>query len=330
MAKAKSPAAPAVNAGPNATSLPVTACAAKAQGTTDVESAPVASAPVVYSVCSAPTPHLTGDAPASGASSTDKSAAQDSVAAANPAAAIVCVPLPSAPSSTDHAGGCAAVHGGGGAHRSYNALMEAAVAGGAVSRHPRGLHNRGNLCFANAVLQCLLGCSPLYRFLRMLTPAAVPPSMPTLSAMVDFAAQFVHHEPDPSPAAAAAAAAAGGGGGYGGGRRGAVTAAGLYGVVSRFAPTDPVAAGGERERYIYRERQERERERERESVLEIWREREQEKESESERKKARETGRRGRGRGRGRGREERGIEVKEKIECERLTDLQKQRAIHRA
>ena len=130
------------------------------------------------------------------------------------------------------------------ANRNYNKMMEEALLARPIVRQLRGLHNRGNLCFANAVLQCLLACPPFYRFLRLISPASVPASTPTLAALVELAHEFVHHDVDPVPAPSPAADAKPppyspppSRAGY------AVTPQCIHPVVSRFAPTDPVAPG---------------------------------------------------------------------------------------
>ncbi|KAI8822691.1 cysteine proteinase [Fimicolochytrium jonesii] len=64
--------------------------------------------------------------------------------------------------------------------------------------HPRGLINRGNLCFINAILQPLLHTAPFYNAFRKLLLETTPKmitSAPLLDAMLRFWAEF--HEDTP-------------------------------------------------------------------------------------------------------------------------------------
>ena len=68
----------------------------------------------------------------------------------------------------------------------------------------------GNLCFMNAVLQGLVGCSAFFRLLDSLKALTLPPELPTLVSLVNLAAEFVHVDfaaaGDQTPGAAAAGA----------------------------------------------------------------------------------------------------------------------------
>ncbi|KAH7293914.1 hypothetical protein KP509_28G047700 [Ceratopteris richardii] len=56
---------------------------------------------------------------------------------------------------------------------------------------PRGLVNKGNLCFLNATLQALLSCSSFIHLLHVLQERGVPKTgFPTISAYVDFFKEF--------------------------------------------------------------------------------------------------------------------------------------------
>ncbi len=76
-----------------------------------------------------------------------------------------------------------------------------------------GMTNMGNLCFMNAVLQGLVGCSAFFRLLDSLKALTLPPELPTLVSLVNLAAEFVHVDftaaSDQIPSAAAAGAANG-------------------------------------------------------------------------------------------------------------------------
>ena len=39
-----------------------------------------------------------------------------------------------------------------------------------LNLHPRGLLNKGNYCYINAVLQGLMGCPPFYNMIRAIEP----------------------------------------------------------------------------------------------------------------------------------------------------------------
>ena len=155
-------------------------------------------------------------------------------------------------------------------------LTEKALAAEPIVRQPRGLCNMGNLCFMNAVLQGLVGCSAFFRFLHSLRTMAVPARhLPTLHSLVKLASEF--NQVESAEAASDAGAeilAERGGGGYsdgawqtsasqrgGGGGAGSVEGAAgggsasvekygpplrpeyldeLYEQVNLFAPNDPV------------------------------------------------------------------------------------------
>eukprot|EP00250_Pteridium_aquilinum_P020305 c24779_g1_i1 orf=158-2008(-) len=71
----------------------------------------------------------------------------------------------------------------------HRSLKEVEVAGKRLQ--PRGLINKGNLCFLNATLQALLSCSPFVHLLHTLQARGVPEvGYPTLRACVDFFKEF--------------------------------------------------------------------------------------------------------------------------------------------
>lgn len=71
----------------------------------------------------------------------------------------------------------------------HQSLKEVEVAGKRLQ--PRGLINKGNLCFLNATLQALLSCSPFVHLLHTLQVRGVPEvGYPTLRACVDFFREF--------------------------------------------------------------------------------------------------------------------------------------------
>jgi len=147
-------------------------------------------------------------------------------------------------------------------------LTEAALAAAPIVRQPRGLTNMGNLCFMNAVLQGLVGCSGFFRLLDAIKQRnmVVPTDMPTLNSLVSLASEFIHLEHSPLACAAGendeTSAARGemgedGGwhqsgsaqaGGVGSGRLQAkhgppLTPDYFHEQVNAFAPSDPVRVG---------------------------------------------------------------------------------------
>eukprot|EP00887_Chlorella_sp_A99_P007150 scaffold2.g7150.t1 len=119
------------------------------------------------------------------------------------------------------------------------------VAAAAARRQPRGIINPGHYCFANSVVQALMGTAGFCSIMATLGGAApmLDASLPTLSALAALVAEF-----PPFPPAVAAAAGAGAGGG---GAAAAQLLAGaplspalLADVVDRFRPAHGGGLGG--------------------------------------------------------------------------------------
>ncbi|KAJ1494950.1 hypothetical protein T484DRAFT_1764139, partial [Baffinella frigidus] len=85
--------------------------------------------------------------------------------------------------------------------RLRRALQAAAAAaeGTPVGRQARGIVNPGNMCFASAVVQGLLGSARFFRLLDGLKGVALPDDAPTLSALVELCGEFVHLESADAP-----------------------------------------------------------------------------------------------------------------------------------
>eukprot|EP00096_Caligus_rogercresseyi_P003296 TRINITY_DN1608_c0_g1_i2.p1 TRINITY_DN1608_c0_g1~~TRINITY_DN1608_c0_g1_i2.p1 ORF type:complete len:824 (+),score=362.19 TRINITY_DN1608_c0_g1_i2:165-2636(+) len=62
---------------------------------------------------------------------------------------------------------------------------------------PRGLSNRSNWCFANAILQALLGCPPFFNLIRALPPLLLEKGS-ILSSLSEFMAEFSPMEKAPA------------------------------------------------------------------------------------------------------------------------------------
>lgn len=80
-----------------------------------------------------------------------------------------------------------------------SALSLASVIGQAETQfhapltYPRGMINKGNLCFANAILQVLVYCAPFYNLFRLLgenVPHDFHNSAPLMEAVIHFLAEF--------------------------------------------------------------------------------------------------------------------------------------------
>lgn len=59
--------------------------------------------------------------------------------------------------------------------------------------YPRGMINKGNLCFANAILQTLVYCAPFYNLFRVLgqtVPHDLHNSTPLMEAVIQFLSEF--------------------------------------------------------------------------------------------------------------------------------------------
>ncbi|XP_065571927.1 uncharacterized protein LOC136034589 isoform X2 [Artemia franciscana] len=73
-----------------------------------------------------------------------------------------------------------------------------------LNLHPRGLLNKGNYCYINAVLQGLMGCPPFYNMIRAIEPivkmkdTSAKPT-PVMETLVSFVNEFVTLPPPISP-----------------------------------------------------------------------------------------------------------------------------------
>ncbi|CDS01437.1 hypothetical protein [Sporisorium scitamineum] len=90
--------------------------------------------------------------------------------------------------------------GGGAAHTKPNTVMslerllaDAHTRFDAPVTHPRGLVNKGNFCFANAILQTLVYCAPFYNLFSLVgreVPADFGNATPLMEAVIHFLREF--------------------------------------------------------------------------------------------------------------------------------------------
>lgn len=73
-------------------------------------------------------------------------------------------------------------------------LSDAHTQSDAPVTHPRGLVNKGNLCFANAILQTLVYCAPFYNLFSLIgreVPADFGNATPLMEAVIHFLREFL-------------------------------------------------------------------------------------------------------------------------------------------
>lgn len=73
-------------------------------------------------------------------------------------------------------------------------LQNYKVDNNAVSLRPRGLTNRSNYCYMNAILQALVACSPFYNLMKAIpiqsAALRTKTSTPTIDAMIELVNEF--------------------------------------------------------------------------------------------------------------------------------------------